>query len=107
MASPKILPVLRLYANTVDTVPGYGEYPTDAFSASVRMVSPSLWHAQLWHHAWVADETISEKLRRESDELLRVANKLMEHSTKLIAQALELEKQMTRQQRDSQKGKKP
>ena len=55
----------------------------------------------------MADETISEQLRRESAGMLKVAAKLMEHGTKLIAQALELEKQIARLEQDSKHGGKP
>jgi precorrin-6B methylase 2 len=61
----------------------------------------------LWHDACVTDETISEQLRRESDEMLKVAAKLMEHGTKLIAQAIELEKQIARLKQNSEQNRKP
>jgi hypothetical protein len=41
-------------------------------------------------------KTVSEQLRCESDELLRIAAKLMEHGTTLVARAVELEEQITR-----------
>lgn len=55
----------------------------------------------------MTDETISEQLRRESDEMLKVAAKLMEHGTKLIAQAIELEKQIARLKQNSEQNRKP
>ena len=55
----------------------------------------------------MSDETISERLRRESDEMLKIANQLMEHGAKLIAHAVELEKQIARLKEDSDRSRKP
>jgi phage I-like protein len=46
----------------------------------------------------VLDDT-SERLRRESDELLTTAAKLIEHAETLKARAAELKKQIARLQR--------
>jgi hypothetical protein len=45
------------------------------------------------------DESRSEQLRRESDELLEPAAKLIEHAETLKAQAAELGKQIVRMER--------
>jgi hypothetical protein len=42
----------------------------------------------------VPDETTSEQLRRESNELLATAAKLIEHAETLKTQAAELQKQI-------------
>jgi hypothetical protein len=44
----------------------------------------------------VPDESHSERLRRESDELLATAAKLIEHAETLKTQAAELQKQVVR-----------
>jgi precorrin-4 methylase len=46
----------------------------------------------------VPDESHSEQLRRESDELLATAAKLIEHVKTLKTQAAELQKQIARLQ---------
>lgn len=48
----------------------------------------------LWHDGAVPDESHSEELRRESDELLATAAKLIEHAETLKAQAAELNRQI-------------
>jgi phage I-like protein len=50
----------------------------------------------VWHDVNVPDESHSERLRRESDELLETAAKLIEHAATLKAQAAELKKQVAR-----------
>jgi hypothetical protein len=53
----------------------------------------------LWHDVPVPDESHSERLRRESDELLETAAKLIEHAETLKTRAAELQKQIARLQR--------
>jgi hypothetical protein len=50
----------------------------------------------VWHDVTVPDESHSKRLRRESDELLATAAKLIEHAETLKAQAAELRKQIVR-----------
>jgi hypothetical protein len=50
------------------------------------------------------DESRSEQLRRESDELLEPAAKLIEHAETLKAQAAELGKQIVRTRRSTSAG---
>jgi hypothetical protein len=47
----------------------------------------------------VPNESLSEKLRRESDELLATAAKLIEHAATLKAKATELQKQVAQMER--------
>jgi hypothetical protein len=49
------------------------------------------------------DESRSEQLRRESDELLETAAKLIEHAETHKAQAAELRKQIARRESDTPK----
>jgi hypothetical protein len=49
---------------------------------------------RVWHDGAVPDEFHSEQLRRESDELLATAAKLIEHAETLKAQAAELNRQI-------------
>jgi hypothetical protein len=49
------------------------------------------------------DESRSELLRRESDELLETAAKLIEHAETLKVQAAELRKQIARTEPDTPK----
>ena len=57
----------------------------------------------VWHDVPVPDESQSERLRRESDELLSTAAKLIEHAETLKAQAAELKKQIARLEREASK----
>jgi hypothetical protein len=58
--------------------------------AANRVPGPSDFHrlplaSAVWHDVPVPNETISERLRRESDELLETAAKLIEHAATLKA----------------------
>ncbi len=57
----------------------------------------------VWHDVPVPDESYSEQLRRESDELLLTAARLIEHAETLKAQAAELKKQIVRLEREASK----
>lgn len=59
-----------------------------------------------WHDVPVPDESHSEQLRRESDELLATAAKLIEHAATLKAKAAELQKQIARLECDLKQNKK-
>jgi predicted HTH domain antitoxin len=50
----------------------------------------------VWHDVSVSDETHSKRLRRESDERLAIAAKLIEHAETIKARAAELQKQIAR-----------
>jgi hypothetical protein len=52
------------------------------------------------------DESTSEQLRRESDELLADAAKLIKHPEALKERAIELQKQISRLERSTKRGKK-
>lgn len=54
---------------------------------------PIVLRSVLWHHSGVLNESTSTQLRREADELLETAAKLIEHAETLKAQAAELKKQ--------------
>ena len=60
--------------------------------------------SRVWHDGAVLDEFHSEQLRRESDELLATAAKLIEHAETLKVQAAELRKKIARLERASKKG---
>jgi hypothetical protein len=48
----------------------------------------------VWHDGGVPSESHSERLRRESDELMVTAAKLIEHAETLEAHAAELQRQI-------------
>jgi hypothetical protein len=57
----------------------------------------------LWHDALVPDESHSERLRRESKQLLVTAAKLIDHAASLKEQAAELQKQIARLEHEASK----
>jgi hypothetical protein len=62
--------------------------------------------SSVWHDVTVPDESHSERLRRESDELLETAAKLIEHAATLKEPAAELRKQIAGLERSVRQSKK-
>ena len=52
------------------------------------------------------NESASERLRRESEELRKIAADLMEHAARLIAKSVELDKRIARNEKATQDRKK-
>jgi hypothetical protein len=53
----------------------------------------------------VQDDSVSERLRREARELRETAVELMEHASLLITKSVELDKQITKNEKSQGRGK--